>query len=111
MPRRAAACLWVFAPPLLLLLKPGAAAPSAPVRYAVTDLGAVAGDYSTARGINGTGEVAGESDGRAFLWRDGKMQDLGLLPGFTGSRATAINNRGEVAGYCHRGREGQAGWA
>jgi probable HAF family extracellular repeat protein len=32
----------------------------------------------------------------AFLWQNGKMRDLGTLPGESQSRAEDINNRGQV---------------
>ncbi len=66
------------------------------------DLGTLGGTYSAAFAISETGEVTGESsDGglkHAFLWRDGVMQDLGLLPGYSASPGIVINPRGDVAG-------------
>jgi probable HAF family extracellular repeat protein len=46
-------------------------------------------------GINEAGDVAGSVDGRPTLWRRGVA--ITLLPGRHGG-ATAINNRGDVAG-------------
>jgi probable HAF family extracellular repeat protein len=36
--------------------------------------------------------------GGGFLWRDGQMIDLGVLPGWTYTYPTSINDRGVVAG-------------
>ncbi len=58
--------------------------------YEVIDLGTLGGNNSYATGINDSGEVVGGSAGRAFLYTDGTIQDIG--PG----RPTDINNAGEV---------------
>jgi probable HAF family extracellular repeat protein len=39
----------------------------------------------------------------SFLWSEGNMQDLGLLPGSTECFATAISDRGQAVGYCGGG--------
>ena len=69
------------------------------------DLGTLGGDSSCANAVNASGEVVGESaynvsgDMHAFLYRNGKMTDLGTLPGGSaGSDAYAINDSGEVVG-------------
>jgi probable HAF family extracellular repeat protein len=75
------------------------------------DLGTLGGNYSYAKGVNDLGAVTGNSqrelddDGvtHAFLWDAGQMTDLGLLGGFLGSRAGAINDRGQVVGSASRG--------
>ena len=54
--------------------------------------------------INDLGEITGDSDlpgdatGHAFLWRKGKMQDLGTLPGDYSSYANSINNLSQIVG-------------
>jgi probable HAF family extracellular repeat protein len=70
--------------------------------------------YSWAHALNERGEVVGESysvddaqDGvpvktRAFLWRSGKLIDLGALPGHRESSAVAINERGAILGSSWR---------
>jgi probable HAF family extracellular repeat protein len=58
---------------------------------------------SSAASINERGQVVGYSCGgygcHAVLWEDGKIIDLGTLPGGDFAFATAINNRGQVVGY------------
>ena len=59
-------------------------------------------DYSEAFGINDLGHVVGKSAlgtaTRGFLWRDGRMIDLGTLSGQVVSEASAVNNTGLVVG-------------
>jgi probable HAF family extracellular repeat protein len=82
----------------------------------MTDLGAlpgvlpVSGKCSNAEVINERGDSAGNSEIdeidpvlglfeiRAVLWKDGRIVDLGTLPGGTESAAHGINNREQVAG-------------
>ncbi len=79
----------------------------------VIDLGALAGLGSVARGINDSGQVVGFSPTgslpaangsslpslivHAFLYRHGKMSDLGTLGGMN-SAANSINDHGAVVG-------------
>jgi probable HAF family extracellular repeat protein len=67
------------------------------------DLGTLRGGYSYAIGINTNGDIVGESDGSAFLYRNGTMIDLNDVAaptlGLLGlSRATSINDRGQIVG-------------
>jgi probable HAF family extracellular repeat protein len=68
-------------------------------------------DGSEGRGINDTDQVAGSllhavgtdhgaqlGPVRAFLWQNGKMQDLGVLGGQSSSEGLGINNGGQVVG-------------
>jgi probable HAF family extracellular repeat protein len=53
-------------------------------------------------GINEFGTVVGSFNStggeRAFMYRDGKLTDLGSLPGEGGSAANAVNSKGEIVG-------------
>jgi probable HAF family extracellular repeat protein len=75
----------------------------------MTDLGTPGGPRASASGINASGQVTGfvavpqtpdcgSSDGHAFLYSNGKMQDLGTLDGGCSSGGVAINDAGQIAG-------------
>ncbi|WP_165864368.1 transglycosylase domain-containing protein [Capsulimonas corticalis] len=80
---------------------------------AVRDLGTLPGfTNSRAEAINDKGQVVGyafnstaeadspiENSSRAVLWEDGHMKDLGVLPNCVSSRAYAINDAGQIAGW------------
>ena len=95
---------------LLFFLAAASTAATIAPQYRVTDLGTLGGDASAAYGINDKGQVVGwastnaagaEPTIHAFLWTDGKMQDLDTVPNLEnppGTEAHAVNNRGEVAG-------------
>ncbi|MDQ3930424.1 MAG: DUF3466 family protein [Chloroflexota bacterium] len=102
---------------VLVLSSPGSAVGAPPsharshTRYIFTDLGTLPGGTdSRAFGINSRGEVVGNSfvaaNARAggfpayhaFLYSNGKMRDLGTLPGDYYSAAYGINDRGDVVG-------------
>ena len=62
------------------------------------------GDYSSATGINDSGEIAGSSNAATgilpFIWTArGGLRPLPLLPGDTCGQAVAINKYGHVACY------------
>lgn len=92
----AGAAAALLAAPAGRAAEPPAAAPG----QRVVDLGTLhPGGDSRATAINGHGDVAGESDGHAVLWRNGRMIDLGVPRGAESSAATSLNDRGDVAGY------------
>ena len=69
---------------------------------AMTDLGALVGDYSEGSAINSAGQVAGCTEVasgqiHAFVWSNGAMTDLGTLGG-TSSCGEGINASGQVTG-------------
>jgi probable HAF family extracellular repeat protein len=68
---------------------------------AIRDLGSLgSATGAVANDVNARGQIAGVSGGRAVLWTGGGIRDLGTLsanPAAT-SRATALNNRGQVVG-------------
>jgi probable HAF family extracellular repeat protein len=86
-------------------------------RGTMIDLGTLGGDNSAAesKGINDAGEVVGVAETstvdpttggltfHAFLWRRGRMIDLGTQGGASYSDAYAINNRGQVAAVSFTG--------
>ena len=71
---------------------------------AMTDLGTLGGDNSSAADVNDLGQVAGNTqmvpggfDEHAFIWQNGVMKDLGTFGGAQ-STARAINASGHVVG-------------
>ncbi|MEV6598666.1 hypothetical protein AB0M36_17670 [Actinoplanes sp. NPDC051346] len=81
---------------------PGA---SAPAEYRMVDLGTLGGESSYATAMNDGGDVVGRAQGadgtyRGFLWRHGRMIDLGDFDPID------VNNRGEVVGIRDDGSGG-----
>jgi probable HAF family extracellular repeat protein len=67
--------------------------------YRIVDLGTLGGGgHSDAIAINERGHIAGTSNGRAVLWRNGHIIDLGVLPGARDSYPLDLNDRDEVVG-------------
>ena len=61
--------------------------------------------------INDFNQVVGILDSnalpmRAFLYQNGVVTTLDLLPGFTDSEALAINNKQQIVGDCNGGESG-----
>ena len=87
---------------------------TAAAQYTIIDLGTLGGGTSFAYGLNSYGHVAGMVyiddlyPQRGFLWRDGGMTDLGVLPGYEASEAYAVNDLGWVVGRSFRGDENES---
>jgi probable HAF family extracellular repeat protein len=69
----------------------------------LTDLGSLGGRMTTPTDLNDSDQVVGYAQVRsgerhAFLYRAGRLTDLGTLPGGTQSYAYAINNLGQAVG-------------
>jgi probable HAF family extracellular repeat protein len=74
--------------------------------YSVIDLGTLGGTASRANGVDASGRVTGESSllgdtaSHAFIYSNGVMIDLGILPsGGDGSQGSGINDAGQVTGW------------
>jgi probable HAF family extracellular repeat protein len=69
-----------------------------------TNLGSLGGSMGDANAINGRGQVVGVSNlpadatFHAFLWQNGVIADLGVLPGFFSSGAAGINIKSQIVG-------------
>jgi probable HAF family extracellular repeat protein len=62
--------------------------------FAINDRGMVA-----AAGAHVTGTKLNERTIRAYRWQDGRITNLGTLPGFSTSTPTAINDKGQIVGF------------
>jgi len=70
-----------------------------------------AGGEAVAHAINNRGQIIGTSGSenfsypffptRAVIWSNGRVQDLGLLPGCVNGEGADINDRGEAVGSCN----------
>lgn len=103
--RCAVLCLQVFALGVAMAQQPPT---DASTIYTITDLGTLGGLGSEGRALNNQGQVVGDApveDGNshAFLWQNGKMTDLGTLPGYASSVALGVNDKGQVVGYLSTG--------
>lgn len=68
------------------------------------NIGALPGHvHARATGINNLGYIVGDSDGHAFLYRNGAMIEIQGLPENSG--ASGINNLGRIWGYSIIGNE------
>ena len=72
--------------------------------HGLRDLGNLGGGCTLATGINDAGVIVGDNVNdqtiqRAFIWKDGKIQDLGGTLGGSQTGAEGINNSGQVAGF------------
>jgi probable HAF family extracellular repeat protein len=68
------------------------------------DLGTLGGNNGAATGLNDAGEIVGNADlpgdqvSHAFVWKNGVMTDLGMVPGDGCSNTSNINSKGQVVG-------------
>jgi probable HAF family extracellular repeat protein len=82
----------------------------------ISDIGALPGGlFSGAGSTNARGWMAGQSstsiidpnlgvtEGRAVLWRNGEITNLGTLPGGTESLSVYVNDSGQVVGFSDNG--------
>jgi hypothetical protein len=73
-----------------------------PGLLAATDInnrGQVLGDALVEGPTDGSGRIA------PAIWSDGRLEQLGVLPGFVFSSAHSLNDRGEVVGHCADGEK------
>lgn len=70
---------------------------SAQVQYTMTEIGDPQASYTALGGINNNGEIAGLSDWRPFLWRNGELLDLSSVLGDNVS-PEGINDLGQITG-------------
>ncbi len=54
---------------------------------------------SDAQDINDSGQIVGHVDGRAVIYQDGIIKDIGTLRPYGKTQATGINNYGQVTGW------------
>jgi len=102
--RRLAAILLGLAV-ILTLYWSGLLSPQPAPRYTVTDLGVLPGCASSrGNAVNTQGDVAGTATqhgfggGRSYLYRGGRLMDIGLVAGAGDSNAQGINSHDEITG-------------
>ncbi len=80
-----------------------------PPHYVVVDLGTLGGSFSLAYGINdrgqinGTSTLPGDAVQHAFLFKNGKMSDVGTLGGPNSESFSNVNNRTQDSGTAETG--------
>ena len=72
----------------------------------MVDLGLLPGtNFSEAMGINNSGTIVGDSQGRLVIWQNGSILDVNNLlkdpPGFLLSYAAGINDLGQIVGFTY----------
>lgn len=77
----------------------------AQTRYTLTEIGNPDASYTQVKGINNKGEIAGASDWRPFLWRNGQLIDLSSALGASAS-PESINELSQITGRYNRGSSG-----
>ena len=87
----------------LLFPAAGLLAQQGALSYTLVDLGTLGGATSEAFDVNNLGDVVGTAataagQSHAFLFRNGRMVDLGTLAGGTASQASAISDGGVIVG-------------
>ena len=80
------------------------AAASGGTLYTATPLGTLGDGFTVGSAINHSGQITGESRNsngflHAFLYSNGVLADLGVLPGGVASTGLGINNSGQITGY------------
>jgi len=73
----------------------------------MSDISLAGSDLSVANAVNDRGQAVGfgltdQREYQAFLYSDGKVRDLGMLPGSRDTRPTDINNLGWIVGTAYK---------
>ena len=68
-------------------------------KYLLHDLGTIGYDYSSASSINNHGVVVGYAGGFASKWENGQATVLPFIDSSSRGRASAINDKNEIAGH------------
>ena len=75
--------------------------------YTIVKLPTLGGKQISVTAINDRGQIVGTASDmkghtHAVLWQDGKIIDIGVLPGYDKSYASGINNVGQVVGWSEK---------